>query len=177
MLTVQTCNDANVGFINYPGCTLFSQVDIMLGDRLITQSSNTYPYRGIIECLINYGKDTLDTQFSTALFSKDTGNHMDDASIEGDNQGLVSRGQYTGDSRIVELIAPIHADLFFQEKLLLNGVDISLKFIRSKDEFSLMTAANAQYQFKIVSASVFVKKVSVAPTVRLAHSTLMLNML
>ena len=61
-----------------------------------------------------------------------------------------------------------HADLFFQEKLLLNGVDISLKFIRSKDEFSLMTAANAQYQFKIVSASVFVKKVSVAPTVRLA---------
>ncbi len=29
-------NDADVGFINYLGCTLFSQVDIMLGDRLIT---------------------------------------------------------------------------------------------------------------------------------------------
>ena len=82
----------------------------------------------------------------------------------------MARGAYTGDSRIVELIAPIHADLFFQEKLLLNGVDISLKFIRSKDEFSLMTAANAQFHVKIMSASVFVKKVSVAPTVRLAHS-------
>lgn len=163
-------NDADVGFINYPGCTLFSQVDIMLGDRLITQSSNTYPYRGIIECLLNYGQDTLDTQFSTALFSKDTGDHMDDTSIEGDNQGLVTRGKFTGVSRIVELITPIHADLFFQEKLLLNGVDISLKFIRSKDEFSLMTPGNDQYSFKIVSASVFVKKVSVAPTVRLAHS-------
>ena len=46
-------NAAEVGFINHPGCTLFSQVDIMLGDRLITQSSNTYPYRGIFECLIN----------------------------------------------------------------------------------------------------------------------------
>lgn len=163
-------NDADVGFVNYPGCTLFSQVDIMLGDRLITQSSNTYPYRGIIECLINYGKDTLDTQFSTGLFCKDTSSHMDSASIEGNNAGLVARGRFTGNSRIVELIAPIHADLFFQEKLLLNGVDMSLKFMRSKDEFSLMTTANAQYRVKIMSASLFVKKVSVAPTVRLAHS-------
>lgn len=40
-------NDAE-GFINYPECTLFSQVDIMLGDRLITQSSNMYPY-----CILN----------------------------------------------------------------------------------------------------------------------------
>lgn len=162
--------DADVGFINYPGCTLFSQVDIMLGDRLISQSSNTYPYRGIIECLLNYGKDTLETQFSTALFSKDTAQHMDETSIKGDNEGLAARGGHTVESRIVELIVPIHADLFFQEKLLLNGVDISLKFIRSKDEFSLMTAAAAQYKVKIVAASVFVKKVSVAPTVRLAHS-------
>ena len=82
----------------------------------------------------------------------------------------MERGHYTGNSRIVELIAPIHSDLFFQEKLLLNGVDIFLKFMRSKDEFSLMTAANAQYHVKIMSASVFVKKVSVAPPVRLAHS-------
>ncbi len=98
---------------------------------------------------------------------KDTCVHMNDASIEGDNLGLVARGRHTGNSRIVELIAPIH--LFFQEKLLLNWVDISLKFIRSKDEFSLMTAANAQYHVKIISASLFVKKVSVAPSNRLAH--------
>ncbi|KAI3364945.1 hypothetical protein L3Q82_000943 [Scortum barcoo] len=120
--------------------SVIRNVDIMLGDKLITQSSNTYPYRGIIECLINYGKDTLDTQFSTALFCKDTSGHMNEASIDGNNEGLAARGRYTGNSRIVELIAPIHADLFFQEKLMLNGgVDISLKFIRSKDEFALMT--------------------------------------
>lgn len=163
-------NDADVGFINYPGCTLFSQVDITLGDRLITQSSNTYPYRGIIECLINYGKDTLETQFSTGLFSKDTAGHLNTVALDGDNQGLTTRGQYTRNSRTVELIAPIHADLFFQEKLLLNGVDIALKFIRAKDEFCLMTAGNVHYRAKIVSASVFIKKVSVAPGVRLAHS-------
>lgn len=162
--------DANVGFINYPGCTIFSQVDVNLGDRLISQSSNTYPYRGVIECLINYNKDTLDTQFSTGLFCKDTSSHMNDTSIEGENQGLVTRGGYTANSSIVELIAPVHADLFFQEKLLLNGIDLSLKFVRSKDEFALMTADAHAYRVKIVSASLFVKKVSVSPTVRLAHS-------
>ena len=108
-------NDAVMGFINYPGCTLFSQVDIMLGDRLITQSSNTYPYHGIIECLINYGKHTLDTQFSPGLFCKDTSGHMDSLAIDGDNEGLVERASHTVTSRIVELIAPVHSDLFFQD--------------------------------------------------------------
>ncbi len=147
------------------------QTIFVLGVGFLTTISRTYPYRGIIECLFNYGKDTQDTQFSTGLFCKDTGNHMDDASITGDNRGLEIWGGHTTNSRIVELIAPIaHADLFFQEKLLLNGVDISLKFIRSKDEFALMTAENTQFSVKIMSASVFVKKVTVAPTVRLAHS-------
>lgn len=97
---------------------------------------------------------------------------MNAASISGDNKGLEKRGQYTETSRIVELIGPIHADLFFQEKLLLNGLDLSLKFIRSKNEFALMRPAtsNDEYRVKIMSASLFVKKVAVAPAVRLAHS-------
>ena len=86
---------AAVGLINYPRCTLFSQVDITLGDRLITQSSNTYPYRGIIECLLNYGEGALDTQFHCALFKKDTHGHMDDHAHDGPNLGLVERSEYT----------------------------------------------------------------------------------
>ena len=83
---------------------------------------------------------------------------MDDTSIVGDNRGLATRGTYARNSRIVELM-----ELFFQEKLLLNGTDISLKFIWSKDKFSLMTAANVQYHVKIMSASVFVKKSLCSP--------------
>lgn len=30
--------NADVGFINYPGCAILTQVDMTLGDRLITQS-------------------------------------------------------------------------------------------------------------------------------------------
>ncbi len=60
----EIAHPAKVGLINYPGATIFSQVDVTLGDRLISQSSSTYPYRCIIESLINYGKDTLESVFS-----------------------------------------------------------------------------------------------------------------
>ena len=162
--------DAEVGLINYPGCTLFSQVDITLGDRLITQSSNTYPYRGIIECLLNYGNGTLDTQFGCGLFKKDTYGEMDEHDPDGPNRGLAARSAYSTRSRIVELIAPIHADMFFQEKLLINGVDLRIRFIRAKNDFCLMATGPVEYRVSIVSANIFIKKVSVAPGVKLAHA-------
>lgn len=164
-------NDAKVGFVNYPGASIFSQVDIMLGDTLITHSSSTYPYRALFECLLNYTPDTLSSQFGCGLFAKDTAGSMDATDPAGDNKGLAARAGHTERSRVVELIAPIHADMFFQEKLLINGVDIKIKFIRAKDEFSLMADDPAEgYKINILSASLYIKKVSIAPGIRLAHA-------
>ncbi|CAH3149227.1 unnamed protein product, partial [Porites lobata] len=36
---------------------LFSQVDVSLNERLISPSTNTYPYRAMIETLLNYGEE------------------------------------------------------------------------------------------------------------------------
>ncbi|XP_048010495.1 uncharacterized protein F54H12.2-like [Megalobrama amblycephala] len=118
--------DAKVGLINYPGATIFSQVDVSLGDRLISQSSSTYPYRCIIESLINYSKDALESLFSAGLFYKDTAGHMVATDPGGRNQGLAKRAAYTANSRVVELLAPIHSDIFFQEKFMMNNVDIDV---------------------------------------------------
>ncbi|XP_067288479.1 uncharacterized protein F54H12.2-like [Pseudorasbora parva] len=166
---------ARVGLINYPGATIFSQVDVSLGDRLISQSSSTYPYRCIIESLINYSKDALESLFSAGLFYKDTSEHMDAADPTGRNTGLGKRSQYTNESKTVELLAPIHSDIFFQEKLMLNGVDIKIRMIRGKDEFCLMKTGDIAYKLKIMSASLFVKKVSVSPPVRLGHAQALLS--
>ncbi|XP_053534212.1 uncharacterized protein F54H12.2-like [Ictalurus punctatus] len=166
---------APVGLINYAGSTIFSQVDVSLGDRLISQSSNTYPYRCIIECLTNYGKDALETLFSAGLFYKDTAGHMDVTDPAGGNRGLTKRAAFTNASNVVELLAPIHSDIFFQEKLMLNGVDIKIRMTRAKDEFCLMRSGAVAYKLNIVSASLFVKKVSVSPGVRLGHAQALLS--
>lgn len=164
-----------VGLINYPGATIFSQVDVSLGDRLISQSSSTYPYRCIIECLTNYSKDALETLFSAGLFYKDTAGHMDVGDPAGGNGGLAKRAAFTNASNVVELLAPVHSDIFFQEKLMLNGVDIKIRMTRGKDEFCLMRSNAAAYKLKILSASLFVKKVSVSPAVRLGHAQALLT--
>ena len=52
---------------------MFSQVDVMLNDVLITASSTTQPYRAVIETLLNYSPQTLESQFSAGLWYKDTG--------------------------------------------------------------------------------------------------------
>ena len=44
-----------VGPVNLFLHALFSQVDVSLNERLISPSTNTYPYRAMIETLLNFG--------------------------------------------------------------------------------------------------------------------------
>ena len=120
-------NGVTVGLINYPGATIFPQVDVSFGDRLILQSLNTYSYHGIIECLMNYDRHTLESLFSAGLFYKYTAGHMDVTDPAGNNKGLTKRAAFTKASRVVEFLTSIHSDIFFQEKLMLNGVDIKIR--------------------------------------------------
>ena len=48
-------DDAAVAPVNYWLHSLFSQVDVLLNDTLVTPSKNTYPYRAYIESTLNYG--------------------------------------------------------------------------------------------------------------------------
>ncbi|XP_053898223.1 maestro heat-like repeat-containing protein family member 1 [Malaclemys terrapin pileata] len=57
----ELAKDAVVGLVNYPMASIFSQLDVTLGDRLVSQSNNCYPYRAFIESVLNYSDDTLAT--------------------------------------------------------------------------------------------------------------------
>ncbi|KAI2647385.1 hypothetical protein H4Q32_030010 [Labeo rohita] len=139
------------------------------------KSSNTYPYRCIIDSLINYSGDALESLFSVGLFFKDTAGYMDETDPVGHNTGLTKRSLYTTGSKVVELLAPIHSDIFFQEKFILNGVDIKIRMIRAKNEFCLMRCDDIAYKLNIVSASLLVKKVTISPSVRLGHAQALLS--
>jgi hypothetical protein len=93
-----------------------------------------------------------------------------DVTNAGENEGLVKRSRHTSESQVVDLIGRIHSDLFFQEKLILNGVNIRIKLIRNKDKFSLMAQENADFKISIVRAVLRVRKVRIASSVFLAHA-------
>ncbi|XP_060118353.1 uncharacterized protein F54H12.2-like [Heteronotia binoei] len=165
--------DTRVALVNYPIASIFSQLDVTIGDRLISQSNNCYPYRTMIETLLNYSGENLATQFSARGFYKDTAGQHDSTILTIPvNKGFSKRAELTAESRVIDLLGHLHADLFFQEKLLLNGVDVKIKLTRSRDTFCLMSSAGDTTCFKLQldSASLFVKKVRVSPGVQLAHA-------
>jgi hypothetical protein len=100
-------NDA-VGPVNNFLHSLFSQVDVSLNGTLITNSSNTYPYRAYIENLLSYGPAARRSQLTACLFYKDAAGKMDKA-----NSGLINRATFTAQSRESDLMGRIHTDIFF----------------------------------------------------------------
>ncbi|XP_066477510.1 uncharacterized protein F54H12.2-like [Tiliqua scincoides] len=82
---------AEVALVNYPIEAIFSQLDVTLGDRLLSQSNNCYPYRVFIESVLDYSKDTLSSQFSAGLFYKDTPGEHKSVDLDGQNWGFIQR--------------------------------------------------------------------------------------
>jgi len=64
-------DDAAVGPCNLLLHSMFSQVDVSLNGTLITSSTNTYPYRAMIETLLSYGENAKKSQLSSARSYKD----------------------------------------------------------------------------------------------------------
>ena len=169
-------DDVPVAPVNLMLQSLFSEVDVSLNDRVITPSTNTYQYRSVFESLLSYGPAAKSSHLTSGLFYKDSAGKMDvtDPTIEdvdNRNEGLHQRFLHTKGSKLVDLIGPIHADIFFQDKLLLNGVSMKIKLHRSKDSFCLMSSTpDADYKVKIQSATLYIRRVSVNPTVALAQA-------
>ena len=88
------------------------------------------------------------------------------------NMGLRIRSEWTKTSKTVELQGMIHSDLFNQEKLILSGVDLTVKLHRHKLEFCLLSADTAPaYKIFIVDALLYVKKIELTPSVFNAINT------
>ncbi|XP_069092702.1 uncharacterized protein F54H12.2-like [Pleurodeles waltl] len=143
---------------------MFNQVDITLGDRLITQNDNMYAYRALMESILNYSSDALDTQLSACLFYKDTYAQFENTALDGLNTGFVKRASFASGRREFDLLGRIHSDLFFQDKLIINVIDLKIKLNRNKDAFCLIAEGAEQYKLLRQSASLYVKRVNVSPT-------------
>lgn len=153
-----------VGPVNLFLQSLFSQVDVLLNDKVISQSTNTNPYRAMMSTLLTYGSDAKTSQMSCELFYKDTAGRMDvvDPTAASPNAGLKTRYNFVKGSTTVEMAGPLHVDLFYQDRLLLNGVGLRLRLNRSKNAFCLLSAVvGANYKVTISHASLFVRKVKV----------------
>ena len=64
----------------------------------------------------------------------------------------------------------LHVDLFIQDCFLLNGVDVKIRLVRSKDMLVLMAGgANPDYKVHIINATILVRKATMNPAVQMGH--------
>ena len=158
-------NQTSVAPVNNFLHSLFKQVDVYLNGKQVTPAMGTYPYRAYIETLLNYDVSAKESQFSSALYYKDTATQMDEAgslpssktityvkdhigSVTKDtfslpvpgtgNQGFAKRSKFIQNSKQFVLSGPIFADIFMSDRLLLNMMDLRVVLNRSNNAFCLM---------------------------------------
>ena len=157
-------NQANVAPVNNFLNSLFKQVDVYLNGKQVTPAMGTYPYRAYIETLLNYDVSAKKSQFSSALYYKDTATKMDEVGslpssktityvtdantnakdtfslpVPGSgNQGFAKRNKFIQNSKQFVLSGPIFADIFMTDRLLLNMMDLRVVLNRSSNTFCLM---------------------------------------
>ena len=163
----------SVGFINNPLHSMIKQFSIRLNGTLITEQSDAYAYRAYIESLLNYTKAEKDSFLTSALFYKDTAEHMDEPDASklgtptgGGNGGLNLRSKYTLTSNIVGLMGTPFCDIFQTDRFLVPNVEVKIKINIHSNEFLLMSSV-ANEQVKIVSAKLRIRQVNVTPSVNM----------
>ena len=88
----------------------------------------------MLETLLSYGEDSKKSQLTSTLFYKDLARKMDATTIIPNerNEGLFQRRALEEGSREFNMIGSLHADLFFQDRFMLNEIGVKIKLVRSK---------------------------------------------
>lgn len=151
--------------------SMFSQVELYANNKIVS-SVSCYPYKAMIENLLTYSKNYIETQGSLGLFYSDTNN----GSLTDSNLGYKKRKEFFKSSKKVELIDKLRFDLAGQTRYILSDTVLNLFLTKSSDEFMFLSptsTANPSPKLKILDISFFVRKHSIYPSIAVAHHKLL----
>ncbi|XP_015521580.2 uncharacterized protein F54H12.2-like [Neodiprion lecontei] len=151
--------------------SMFNQVDIFFNQKLVSPANNSYAYRAYKETLLNYTPPSKKSHLSSALWydSEDGVSNVYDADTVGANRGFIDRKRIMSNARTVDLIGHLHCDVFNKDKFSLNGVELRLRLVRSRDSFCIMEAEN-RHKLHILETSLLVRRMKIGPGILLAHA-------
>ena len=101
------------------------------------------------------------------LWYNDSAGKMDDGKDA--NTGLVQRRRLLSATKSVDMIGHLHCDMFNQEKLLINGIEVRVRLVRSRDSFCLMNPTGC-YFVHIYEDNLLVRRVKISSDILLAHA-------
>jgi len=158
----------DVAFENLSIQCLWSQVDISLQQKVISSRVGTnYAYKSYLDVLLNNSLDQMENQLTSQLFYKDSAGLMDGGN---GNVGYRLRKRFTANGEEIQLEGPLYLDICQQERPILNGVEINLKFWPNKPSFYMSSIRLEKgYYFKITDANLNICMVEVSPAILVGH--------
>ena len=151
---------------------------LFISDTKVTESSNNYAYKAILETLLSYDDVDEKTVLRLSRFKKDHENITADCpTATHANSGLVARSCYFEGDKRVTLITRPRIDLCQQQRYIPDQCKMLLKLTPSKSSFVLMSDKNgAKYRLKIHSCTLMVRRIKLVEASKLAlRSTIETN--
>jgi hypothetical protein len=153
--------DTETSTVNNFFHSLFSSIDLYLNNKLVTNSSDTYPYRAYIENLLSYSTDSKSTHLrALEMWYPDTAGSMQIKVHDGANEGYKDRRTRIRESRVLEMCGRLHLDVFLQDKYLPNGIEMRVRLNKSTPAFSLF---GVEGKIKFEKAGFNVRTVDLLP--------------
>ena len=163
--------------INKIASTLIRSLKVYLGSKMISDSSELYAYRSILETELNFGYDVKESgHLTAALYARNSPSGLwDDVG----NLGFDLRRKWFAGGEI-EVLAPLTCDLFNTRKVLPSHSNLRVEISRNNDDF-LITSHNAAdavgraYHLRVVDLSWQVQMLELSKTASLAIETALLK--
>jgi len=157
--------DEICGFVNWPAVSIFDSCSLSLNQTLISASGGQdHGYRAIIQAMLDRARSDKDTILQAGLYWKETAARHN--SFRAPGTSFMERWQYFASSQIVHLVAPLILDIAEQPRLLLNNLEITVRFWPAKPAFCLCTAEKEKkYKFEIVDSFLRVRRKTPQPAI------------
>jgi hypothetical protein len=155
-------SDKHVAPVNLLLASLFSDVLLTIGDKIIEGGDHMYAYKSYISTLLNYEKNVKKTHLKAAGFIMDESTKFDSPTNKGHLQRIPPQKSF-------ELMGSINLGFFLQSKYMLPKVNLQLKLNRNKGSFYLMNFGTSKAKLQFDSAILYVRRVAVLPAVIRAH--------
>ena len=137
--------------------TLFSKVEIFLNDQTTAVSTCHYAYRSYLENLLNYDTDTKQTVLQKEGFFA----QPEIAAQQTRFKALTNK--------TIEVYGNLHTDFTLQPRLLMSGVNVKIRFTRTKPQFYVRAetddARNENPYFKIQEVYLYIRRVQINPKI------------
>ena len=163
---VSSSDWSKVSVVNNLLHSLWSQIDLCIGDSQTTSALQTYPYRAYFDTVLGSTEQSRKTHLQASLFVADDLSSTLKDFPQTNKQTYINHRTTDGDlttGRLCELEGKLHLDLFMQHRTLIGGTKIKIKLVPNRPEFYFMSSERKlipRIEFQDIHLNIIKSKVS-----------------